>query len=67
MKMVRFQNKKYLIPVLQNLTTTFFITFTLASINCTNKSAFLFFWMRSWLVAGLISNLFSLFIFYNKK
>jgi hypothetical protein len=51
--------------VLRNCTATFFITLVLAGINCSDKSVFVFFWMRSWLVAGLISNFFSFIIFSN--
>ena len=49
--------------VVRNCIVTLFITLVLAGINCNNKSVFLFFWMRSWLVASLISNAFSFIIF----
>ncbi|KGO87003.1 hypothetical protein Q765_08585 [Flavobacterium rivuli WB 3.3-2 = DSM 21788] len=51
--------------VLRNCTVTFFITLVLAGINCNDKSLFVFFWMRSWLVAAAISNFFAFVIFSN--
>lgn len=51
--------------IFKNLFITFFITLTLAFINCTDMSKFLFFWMRSWIVAGLIANFFS-FVFLDE-
>jgi len=52
-----------LVSVLRNLITTFFITLTLAWLNYNNNPNFLAIWLRSWLIAGLISNLFSLVIY----
>ena len=67
MRIAGLYSRKSKILVLQNLTTTFFITLTLASLNCADKSVFLFFWMRSWMVAGLISNFFSFVVFSKNK
>lgn len=67
MRIARLYRRKRFTPFLQNWTTTFFITLTLASINCADPSHFLLFWMRSWLIAGVISNVFSFLIFPGKK
>ncbi|MHC0447813.1 DUF2798 domain-containing protein [Flavobacterium sp. DG2-3] len=59
--------KKSFRKILKNLITTFFITLTLAYTNYGESNNFIFLWMRSWVIAALISNLFSIFIFSNKN
>jgi hypothetical protein len=46
-----------------NCITTMFITLTLTYININEDNDFLSTWLKSWLIASIISNIFSIFIF----
>ncbi|MFL9831679.1 DUF2798 domain-containing protein [Flavobacterium sp. ST-87] len=59
--------RKVILKILKNLTTAFLITLILAFINYSDNTDFIFSWMRSWVVASLISNFLTFFIFSDKK
>lgn len=41
-------------PLLMSAVTTFTVTFVLVAVNYGWKPGFLFIWMRSWLLAGVL-------------
>ncbi|MGM8363640.1 hypothetical protein ACSV4D_17130 [Flavobacterium sp. ARAG 55.4] len=59
--------RKVILKNLKNLTAAFLITLILAFINYSDNTDFIFSWMRSWVVASLISNFLTFFIFSDKK